>query len=497
VQLLKPLNALRHGFDLVHVERDGTVDRAEPIHLKLPGVPPPQNARSACEFLRPRYTQAIILILAARTRGAFQNVRTVVSFGSSRLRPGPDREVRILAAHPCPAYILIRRLVSAATVDAYIADAIAGVASPPNSSCRIGYRLESWWEGLLPRGAANGETSPSGTLSVWRRRRQPTTPSMFGKDLSRANVAYLLDRVPHLDDDDADWALLDVHGDVAAFQALDEYYPIPVRIDASHRSNFIEATVEDPQGWLPQFGGGTLRIEGFRFGLRQTSTSLPVPSANIYQISICEPTTQMVLEVNGVVLDGVDGGFIGVSDTAPPVTGGLLPNVFELTAIANSWRKRDRDRADVIVDPRKDGGDGKAYGHEIIRTHVSRFVGTERAVIDLLDSWFVPKDMLLAVAGALPYGSTLRVVCNSPLVDAEFASVESATGVRIERYHVAIVTLHDRFLRIGDRLWSLGTSLNQLGEALAVILEIRDPVVVGELLEIIATVRSTKCVAHS
>lgn len=43
------------------------------------------------------------------------------------------------------------------------------------------------------------------------------------------------------------------------------------------------------------------------------------------------------------------------------------------------------------------------------------------------------------------------------------------------------IPLHDRFLRVGEHLWSVGTSFNRLGHDLSVILEVRDPVTLGEI----------------
>lgn len=129
-----------------------------------------------------------------------------------------------------------------------------------------------------------------------------------------------MERIPQIDV--ADWALLDVHDDVASLQALDEYYPIPVRFDARHRSDYIDVNVIDPQSWLAEMGPATLRVDGSRFGLRQSSRSLPIAAAGKYTVMTAEPTTEMVLEVDGVALDVIEAGYLGVSHQAPPVTGG-------------------------------------------------------------------------------------------------------------------------------------------------------------------------------
>jgi hypothetical protein len=452
-----------------------------PIQITIPGLPPPQNARSACDVLRPRYTRSTVLVLAARNGTALENLRTIVVFGSSRLRPGPDRTVIVDAKGDQPECRLIRRTVDAAEAEAFSAQARGGTATPPTSAEVITYRLESWWEGLLPRNSLAGGRSPSSTLSVWRRRRQPTKPGMFGTELSKGTVRNLLSRVPALTE--VDWELLNLRDDVAAFEALDEYYLIPVRIEARHRSSSIDVEVADPDGWLPAMNGGTLRTEGYRFGLRQTASTIQVQGAGHYVVPLNEPSTETVLEADGIALDVSGGWFIGAPQNVAPISGGILPDVLALSALADEWVRRDRERRDVVLDPRARGTDPAASGRDAMRQVLSGLVGGIAPVsVDLVDPFHVTAEVLRTIATTVPYGSTIRLVCGEANDDADFAAVRRDTGVAVERYRAPDrIPQHDRFLRIGGRLWSIGTSFNHLGHCFSAILEVRDPVTFGEI----------------
>jgi len=85
----------------------------------------------------------------------------------------------------------------------------------------------------------------------------------------------------------------------------------------------------------------------------------------------------------------------------------------------------------------------------------------------------------------LPQGSRIRLVCGEGSDDANFAAVASETGVAIERYKPPVsIPQHDRFLRLRERLWSVGSSLNHLGYNFSAIIDVRDPVTFGEIASV-------------
>jgi hypothetical protein len=63
----------------------------------------------------------------------------------------------------------------------------------------------------------------------------------------------------------------------------------------------------------------------------------------------------------------------------------------------------------------------------------------------------------------------------------EAQKVASAMKVTISFYRIE--SLHDRFLQIGDRLWHVGCSFNQLGQEITAIVEMRDERVKYEAIE--------------
>lgn len=278
------------------------------------------------------------MVLATRGTAGWENLHTIVVYGSARLRPGPDRFRTIKAEGLRPEYFITRQTVDRGVANKFIEDAIKGSATPPSTAEPVRYRLEAWWEGLLPRGTLSGTHGPSISSSIWRRRRQPAIPGLLGSQLTMSNVASLVSRLPDLDE--ADWGLLDPRNDVSSFESLDELYPVPVRVHVTHRGSSLSAVVSDVDGWLPALGGGHLRVEGYRFGLRQSAVIMPIPKDGKYDIPLHDPGAETLLEAKGIALDVSGGWLVGVTAAVPPISGGDLSSVGELNRIAERWHDR-------------------------------------------------------------------------------------------------------------------------------------------------------------
>jgi hypothetical protein len=141
------------------------------------------------------------------------------------------------------------------------------------------------------------------------------------------------------------------------------------------------------------------------------------------------------------------------------------------------------ERLDIVLDPRRRGTDpdqtARAALERLLR---SVTVPLRSTFVDIMDPYGVPTRMLRRLAELLPRGSMIRIISGDPSFDADFPAVGLSTGVSVARYTPpAEIPLHDRFLRVGDHLWSLGASLNHLGHDFSAILEVRDPVTVGEI----------------
>jgi hypothetical protein len=153
-----------------------------------------------------------------------------------------------------------------------------------------------------------------------------------------------------------------VGDDVTSFEALDEYYVMPVRVRTRHLGSLIQATVTDPEGRLPLLGGGKLRLDRRRFGLRQSDVTRAIEREGTYYIAVSEPAAETTLEADGVLLDVSGGYFIDVTQSVPPISGGVLPDFDNLKRVTTAWRTPAAD-PDV---------DGRAIVRRLVSRHGAR-----------------------------------------------------------------------------------------------------------------------------
>jgi len=440
------------------------------MKITIPGPKPPANAVSVCDEIRKFYPRALLLVLAVRHKGVLENVRTVVLFGTGRLRVQPDKTV---VDRPKTSRILLYRhmIENSADADAFVAAARSGTVNLPSSPFYVKYRLDSWWEGFLPQSSTDGSEGPSGTVSVWRRRRQATTPMVLGKPVTRTTIVSILEALPETSE--YDWALLDPSADASALDGLDELYPIPVSLGINHQGNALNAVVTDPDGWLPQFKNASIRVDGWRFDLRQRSATIAIPGPGNYSIALHEPFTEGTLEAEGIPLDSFAVTYFGITQSVPPISGGSLPSVYDLAALAKRVRESKDKKGLFITDSSARGGAPIASDvQDLIAAKVSKHAPT---TVDVIDTYVVDATAIRMIAGALPKGSVIRVACNKPSADGDFPALEVATGVRILRYKIpGSHMVHDRFMRIGDTVWLSGGSFKDLGQRYSVIAELTD-----------------------
>jgi hypothetical protein len=412
---------------------------------------------------------------AANSDDGFVNLRTAIVYGSARLRPGPDRTQTVSANANAPEHLLIRRTVDASDADSFITAARTGVAQPPSSSYSIRYRLEAFWEGMLPRAGLTARGGPSQTVSTWRRRRQPQGPGLFGQTLVASSIARLMDRLPTLSE--ADWGLVDLRSQISALESLDELYPIPVKVRLRHQGDNLSAEIVDPDRWLPSVGGANLVVEGYRFGMRQSLAVIQAPEAGTYPIPMHDPAVEALLESQGIALDATGGWFVGATQSIPPISGGTLPDIAELTRLEETWSARSTQWSDAVLGPQARGADPTLTAQLALQRLIRSAIGMNRVTVDVVDPYAVPTTWLRIIAESIPQQSTVRIICGEDRFDADLPALGAQTRTRFERHtNPASIPLHDRFLRLGNRMWAVGTSFNNLGSAFSSILEIRDPV---------------------
>lgn len=447
----------------------------------IEGPAPPTNGESVVDTLRPRYSKALLLVLAARHDGRFENVRTVALYGSHRLNVAPDRVRIIPSARTVPEVLLCRRLLTASDMDAFISRAQSGSATLPSSAHTVNYRIDSWWEGFLAPSTREGHESPSGTTSIWRRRRQAHTPTVAGVVVDRTSLLGILEKLPAIDD--VDWSLVDPRGDVSALDGLDELYPGQVRLQMRHQGTHLVATVEDPDSWLTGFASATIRVEGRRFTLRQRAVSVDVSGRGTYTVPLSEPYTDVTLEADGIPLDAFSGTYVGVTQSVPPMSGGSLPNVYSLTKMRLHFEESSASSEDVVIDHRK--RDDAWVSSQLRRVVSVAGANASAPGVDILDKYEVTAKSLRALAGPLAAGSLIRIGCNGSNADSDFRSVESATGVRVERYRLPSgLALHDRYMRVGSSIWIVGASFNNLGANFATIVAIRELLTLRQIADL-------------
>jgi hypothetical protein len=105
--------------------------------------------------------------------------------------------------------------------------------------------------------------------------------------------------------------------------------------------------------------------------------------------------------------------------------------------------------------------------------------------VDILDPYEVTAKSLRALAGPLAAGSVIRIGCNKSSADADLRSVESASGVRVERYRLPSgLALHDRYMRVGSSIWIVGASFNNLGANFATVVGLRELLTLGQIADL-------------
>lgn len=73
---------------------------------------------------------------------------------------------------------------------------------------------------------------------------------------------------------------------------------------------------------------------------------------------------------------------------------------------------------------------------------------------------------------------------------AKVVAQKVATQFKVKMFFYRVESLHDRFLLVGERLWHVGCSFNQLGQEITAIVEMRNERVKSAVIEIFNRARS-------
>jgi hypothetical protein len=224
-------------------------------------------------------------------------------------------------------------------------------------------------------------------------------------------------------------------------------------------------------------------VEGRRFTLRQRAVSVDVSGPGTYDVPLSEPYTDVTLEADGIPLDSFSGTYLGVKQSVPPTSGGSLPNVYGLMEMRLRFEEASESSKDVVIDHRK--RDDAWVSSQLRRVVSVAAASASVPGVDILDKYEVTAKSLRALAGSLAAGSVIRIGCNRSTADADFRSVESATGVRVERYRrPSGLVLHDRYMRICSSIWIVGASFNNLGANFATIVALRELLTLRQIADL-------------
>jgi hypothetical protein len=73
---------------------------------------------------------------------------------------------------------------------------------------------------------------------------------------------------------------------------------------------------------------------------------------------------------------------------------------------------------------------------------------------------------------------------------AKAVAQKVSTQFKVKMFFYRIESLHDRFLLVGERLWHVGCSFNQLGQEVTAIVEMRDEKVKSAVIKVFKRARS-------
>jgi hypothetical protein len=495
------------------------------------------------ERLRPLYNRAMILAFAEiALDGTHRNVNTTVVFGTDRMR---QRSYRPVSASSRGEGLTGRFSANIAVVDGGVADtfvqqAQAGRTVFPGSSVEIAYDLSDSYDGFIPRGdfADGGYDKMPGGAPAWRRRFLPPRRSVNGVPFDEAHLADVVAELPQFSQ--IDYEPLNLEHALDRIGALDVLYPTHVRTEFHGDPAGVRYTVNDPMGWLAQFGEAQLSVKFYRLGLFADARSF-VPHAADMLLMDPPQSVRYWLAAGGIVLDGSGGTFLrvvqmqlGIAQPNIPVTiagataslpvsprlstrvsagkATPIPDVFEPRYLASLWREQQL-RQSRFAERVFNGGsapssriDGLRLLSEMIRAEIA--LHPDRTIVRVVDPFGIGTEALQAMipmAAGVPRGEVWLLSNNdSPppkslqqhmarelrklqarlqgtdpqdILDEKFArnaaTLAQNLGVTI-RWYRPTISLHDRFLEVGPRIWHVGHSFNRLGCDLSAVVEFRD-----------------------
>lgn len=489
------------------------------------------------DALRQFYDRATVLVLAlVAENGSLRNVNTTIIYGTSNVVSAQSSSATVTSRRDeSIMYRAFRAVISAADADAFVEAAKTGTAALLPFSASISYDLAISYPAFMPRGdfAKSTYEQMPGSMSSWRMRYSPDKRALNGRELDKNTAAGIAAQLPKIET--IDFELLNLDEALDRLTVLDVVYPTHVKAHFSPRDNGLHYVINDPHSWLNTLGAQTLSIECSRLGML-TDVAAFTPIAED-AIPIARPDAfRFWLSAGGLLLDAGGGTWIRQAATAMGITEAAINvsvgsktvkvpvaprqvstinvgesdrpvSIFSYQHVAAYWR--DQIRRNATIDERifqNNAEECRARGIGFLAEMAtqSRRQGTVRVV----DPYGLDAEALMAmaaIAAGTPHGEIWILSNNyeaSPtppwerllreirkvlaftsrrtvdeLVYERFsktaANISKRLGVPI-RWYKPSISLHDRFLQIGDRIWHVGHSFNRFGCDLSAIVEFRN-----------------------
>jgi hypothetical protein len=490
------------------------------------------------------YTHAVIHCVAESIDGNWQNLYTSVIFGREiDLLSVPDQiEHREYEQNK----VCLRVRLSREKAERLLSEAKGGLAR--YGAWEVRYRLAEYVEGFRPGGPINDLVDQSfWEQSLWARE-GIGSPKVFGtSELNRSNAWMLSGYLPFLKE--ARWSPIPLARHPEKLGDLDEIYPSPFAIETGNdngTSTLQVATIDNrldsheivTMGTLMQNdlivrslyleGRGPLRFDEDFNGMDMLTTVDGIPmdaQAHWLMRSFAMSVTTYGPDELHIPAEGSRKELnlsIPHKDPTPRhILGDPNPDRTRHTAwIAGRVFRRHSQPADAerFYDPRRNPDasapalfDLQQYGKgEKIREIVvaDPYALDERAMralavmvlredrvpqIDILthfDSGEDGDDPCDASGGdrSLPAG-TDKSKRDETRDEAKVAAQKVATALKVKFVFYKIESLHDRFLVVGERIWHVGCSFNQLGQEISAVVEMRDDRVKHSVLDLFDSVR--------
>src|SRR5579884_1121112 len=467
------------------------------------------------------HTDAALLLLLDDLRpGDFAGLAGAVVYTGGPTLNVPLIERAVKSRDGCHTYKLLAVALSAAEARAFVFSLHSGPKTIPQTDYTCAFSFGHVETGFTSREQHGWNQTGENQLLLgsahWTRRHRSTTKALHGHELDIGTVDRIVAALPR--GLPVRFRILDLERRLEALGDVFELLESPVEFVTSTTDSTMTYTLRALLG--PQDADYRLALRSYRSQLYASVTVHDVlPGTDTILLPDNVGRVDWELTRNGILVDSYSGAFIntvsinaGISPgkiTINPDDSGDEPVRLDIapaayihatagkqqtpSAISNkvvlaaqAWRaelaqSRSFQEHVFTAFPPRSRREGLRYLAEL----VSYAVGEQQTKdIYVVDQYGIDRPALLRVAAAaakIPGGTLHLLTKNLPPppspatvspqaadYEALAAQVSSRLSVRILRF-TPTRDIHDRYLWIGNRVWHVGSSLNQLGSDVSAI----------------------------